>query len=149
MAAFKSKMPAGFGESQDGKLSTQDIAYLQAIEKNVASTSDGLAGYSTKLREQVAVADTTYTFVLTDNGAYVRFTSGSAVTVTVPAEASVAFDVGTQIDVIQVGAGKVTFGGSVTINSLSGNKSLGGQYAGGTLIKVDSDVWDLVGNLIP
>jgi len=92
---------------------------------------------------------TTYTFVLADNGKYCRFTNSGAVTVTVPPNSSVAFAAGTQIDVIQGGTGKVTFaqGSGVTINSLNGNKSLVGRYAGGTLIKVGADTWDLVGSL--
>jgi hypothetical protein len=91
---------------------------------------------------------TSYTFVLTDSGKYCRFTNSSAVSVTVPTNASVAFQVGTQIDVIQGGAGKVTLSGSgVTINSLNGNKSLVGRYAGATLIKRATDEWDLIGSL--
>jgi hypothetical protein len=93
---------------------------------------------------------TTYTFALSDNGAYCRFSNSSAVTVTVPTDASVALPVGTQIDVAQAGAGKVTFSAAsgVTINSIGGNKSLAAQYAGATLIKVDTNTWDLEGNLI-
>jgi hypothetical protein len=91
---------------------------------------------------------TSYTFALTDSGKYCRFTNSSAVSVTVPINASVAFQVGTQIDVIQGGAGKVTLSGSgVTINSLNGNKSLLNRYAGATLIKRATDEWDLVGSL--
>ena len=70
-------------------------------------------------------------------------------TVTVPPNTSVAFAVGTQIDVIQGGAGKVTFaqGSGVTINSFNSFKSLIGRYAGATLIKRANDEWDLVGSL--
>jgi hypothetical protein len=94
---------------------------------------------------------TTYTFALTDSGKYCRFTNGSAVTVTVPPHSTIAFAAGTQIDVIQGGAGKVTFaqGSGVTINSLASYKALAGRYAGGTLIQTSTqDTWDLVGNLI-
>ncbi len=92
---------------------------------------------------------TSYTFVLSDSGKYCRFTNSSAVSVTIPTYSSVALPVGTQIDVIQGGTGKVTFGGSgVTINSLNGYKSLAGRYAGGTLIKRATDEWDLVGSLV-
>lgn len=94
---------------------------------------------------------TSYTFALTDSGNYCRFNSNSATTVTVPPNSSVAFAVGTQIDVMQTALGKVTFaqGSGVTINSFQGNKSLAGQYAPGTLIKVATNVWDLAGSLIP
>lgn len=93
---------------------------------------------------------TTYTFVLTDDGKYSRFSNASAVTVTIPPNSSVAFAVGTQLDCTQSGAGKVTFspGSGVTINAPGTNKSIAQQYAGVTAIKVDTNVWDLTGSLI-
>ena len=94
----------------------------------------------------------TYTFALADSGAYCRLTNGSAITATVPPHTSVAFSAGTQIDLLQGGAGKLTIaaGSGVTINSLNGSKALSGRYAGGTLIQTAViDTWDLVGSLIP
>lgn len=93
---------------------------------------------------------TTYTFALTDDGKYIRFSNASAVTVTIPPNSSVAFAVGTQLDCTQAGAGKVTFaaGSGVTINSPGSNKSIAQQWAGVTAIKVDTNVWDLTGSLI-
>lgn len=93
---------------------------------------------------------TTYTFAISDSGKYCRFSNSSAITVTVPPNSSVALDIGTQIDCAQIGAGKVTFaaGSGVTINSIGGNKSLAAQYTGATLIKTDTNTWDLEGNLI-
>lgn len=96
------------------------------------------------------VSGTTYTFVLTDAGKMKRSTSGSATTFTIPTNASVAFPVGTQIDLLQFGAGKLTIAaiGGVTLNSLGGNKSAAGQYVGMTLKQVATDSWVLMGNLI-
>lgn len=93
---------------------------------------------------------TTYTFALTDAGKLVTFGSGSATTVTIDTFANVAFPTGTQIDCAQLGAGKVTFAGAggVTINSKGGNKAIGAQYVGVTLIKTDTNVWLLLGDLI-
>ena len=92
---------------------------------------------------------TTYTFVLTDASKLVTFGNAAAITVTIPTNANVAFPIGTQIDCVQVLAGKVTFGGAnVTINSKGGNKSIAAQWVGVTLIKTDTDVWSLVGDLI-
>ena len=95
---------------------------------------------------------TTYTFVLADGSAtdgnpLVSATNASAQTYTVPTNASVAFPVGTQIDVTQLGAGLVTFAaaGGVTLNSLSGGLSMLGQYSAATLIKTATDVWDVYG----
>lgn len=108
--------------------------------------------YSTILRVINPQSGTTYTFVIGDSGKYCRFTSASAVTVTVPPHSSVAFAAGTQIDLIQAGAGKLTLaqGAGVTINSINSNKSAAARYAGLTLIQTDTlDTWDLVGSLIP
>lgn len=121
-----------------------DIDYT-ALLATIAAT------YSPILRTINDQTGTTYTFVLTDSGKYCRFANASAVTVTVPPNSSVAFSIGAQIDVFQSGAGKVTFaqGSGVTINSVASNKALSAQYAGGTLVKTATNVWDLVGSLIP
>jgi hypothetical protein len=97
-----------------------------------------------------AQSGTTYTLALTDAGNACEFTNASAVTVTVPPNSSVAFPVGTQIDVMAGGAGKVTFaqGSGVTIKSVSSFKSLSAQEAGGTLIQMSANVWRLMGSLV-
>jgi hypothetical protein len=97
----------------------------------------------------ITEAGTAKTLALTDNGGYVRTTSGSAVTITVPLNSSVAFPTGAEIVVFQDGAGLVTFAatGGVTIKSKDSNLSLGGQYSAATLKKVATDAWDLIGDL--
>ena len=93
---------------------------------------------------------TTYTFALTDIGATVTLNNASSITATVPLNSSVAFPIGTQIDIIQLGAGKVTFSpaGGVTISSLNSVYSLAGQYSGGVLKKISTDTWVLMGALV-
>jgi hypothetical protein len=95
---------------------------------------------------------TTYTFVLTDNQKIVTATNASPQTYTVPPNTgagSVAFPIGTRIDVIQLGDGKVTIAGpGVTINSYLGYKAIAAKYVGVTLLKTDTNTWVLIGNLI-
>lgn len=98
---------------------------------------------------------TTYTFVLGDGSAaggnpLITFGSSSATTVTVPPNSSVAFPVGTQIDCLQLGSGKVTLaqGSGVTINSKGTNKAISAQYVAVSLVKTATDTWVLVGDLI-
>ena len=93
---------------------------------------------------------TTYTFALSDAGKFATFSNAAAVTVTVPPNSSVAFPTDTQIEVCQLGAGKVTLaqGSGVTINSQSSYKSLAAQYAGAILQKTGTDTWVLLGNLV-
>jgi hypothetical protein len=86
-----------------------------------------------------------YTLVLTDSYDLVEMSGGG--TLTVPTNASVAFPVGTQINVLQTGASQVTVGGAgVTINGTPGLK-LRTQWSGATLIKRATDTWVLVGDL--
>jgi hypothetical protein len=92
---------------------------------------------------------TSSTFALSDSYSIITLTNASAITVTVPANATVAFPVGTVIDLIQGGAGQVTIAaaGGVTVRSFQSRVNLAGQYAAGSLVKKDTNTWDLVGNL--
>ena len=89
-----------------------------------------------------------YTLVADDAGKVVRMNSGSAVNLTVPAESSVNYDVGTVVGVRQVGAGTVTVveDTGVTVNIEAGlTLDLRGQYAEVSLHKVAADTWEAVG----
>ena len=92
---------------------------------------------------------TTYQLVITDVGKLITLTNASAIAVTIPTNAVVPFLVGTRIDLLQGGAGKVTFSGvGVTIKSKSSNKSIGAQNVAVSLIKEATDTWYLIGDLI-
>jgi len=93
------------------------------------------------------VASTSYTFVLADARAYVRCTSGSAVTLTIPAEADANFDIGARIPIRQAGAGVPTIEGDMGVTLLSANNTLGGQHANALLVKTGSDEWILLGGV--
>ena len=90
-----------------------------------------------------------YTLVAADAGKLIEMNVGSANTLTIPANSSVAFDVGTQIVVVQLGAGVTTLAGAggVGLNSKDDNKIIDGQYAAVTLIKKGTDDWWLFGAL--
>jgi len=96
-----------------------------------------------------AQTGTTYTFVLADAGKFVSSSNGSAQTFTVPPNSSVAYTVGTQIMVQNIGSANCTLaqGSGVTINSKDSNKEIDGQYAAATLIKTATDAWSLIGSL--
>jgi hypothetical protein len=68
-----------------------------------------------------AQTGTTYTFVLADNGKLVTASNASAQTYSIPTNASVAYPIGTQINIIQIGAGQVTINavtsGTTTVSS--------------------------------
>tara|TARA_B100000700_G_scaffold185865_1_gene204779 strand:+ start:1715 stop:2728 length:1014 start_codon:yes stop_codon:yes gene_type:complete len=96
-----------------------------------------------------AQTGTTYTFVAADAGKLVTSSNGSAQTFTVPPNSSVAFDVGTQIIVQNIGSANCTLaqGSGVTITSVDSNKEIDGQYASACLIKTATDAWTLIGKL--
>jgi hypothetical protein len=96
-----------------------------------------------------AQTGTTYTFVIGDAGKLVTSSNGSAQTVTVPPNSGVAFAIGTQIIVQNIGSANATLaqGSGVTIQSKDSNKEIDGQYAAATLIKTATDVWSLIGAL--
>ena len=96
-----------------------------------------------------AQTGTTYTFVAADAGKLVTSSNGSAQTITIPPNSSVAFATGTQIIVQNIGSANATLaqGSGVTIQSKDSNKEIDGQYAAATCIKTATDTWSLIGAL--
>jgi hypothetical protein len=88
-----------------------------------------------------------YTLVLTDASKLVEISNASANNLTVPLNATVAYPVGTQISLLQTGAGQMTVvaTGGVTINATPGLK-LRAQWSSATLIKRATNTWVLVGD---
>lgn len=105
------------------------------------SGKSGYSGYSgPSLLPTSTQTDTDYTLVITDAATIVKMSSGSAHTLTIPLNASVAFAVGTQIVIEQGGTAAVTIAatGGVT---LQGSTLTNGQYTVITLIKQATDTW--------
>lgn len=96
-----------------------------------------------------AQTGTTYTLVIGDAGKFVTMSNASANTLTVPPNSSVAFPVGTVINIAQGGAGQTTIaaGGGVTIGSADAKLKLRVQYSSCSIIKTDTDTWILVGDI--
>ena len=94
-----------------------------------------------------AQTGTTYTLALTDAGRMVTLNNAAAITLTIPTAASVAFPVGTRIDLFQLGVGQVTVTGSVTLRSSGSKVKLAGQYSGATLWKRGTNDWALIGDI--
>jgi len=84
---------------------------------------------------------------LTDHKVYMNV--GTANNLTVVANSIKAFPVETEITVINWGAGKTTIvaGAGVTINSAGAALDLRAQYSAATLIKKETDIWWLVGDI--
>lgn len=88
-------------------------------------------------------------FVLADAGKIVEFDNASAISATVPDNATVAFPVGTVIHCAQVGAGQVTFvaGGSTVLRSDTSKLKTNGQWTTCFLYKRGTNEWVLSGNI--
>jgi len=100
------------------------------------------ASYST-VRTQ---SGTTYTLVLGDAGDYIQTTNTTAVTITVPTQASVTWAADTEIYFEQNNTGQITFVGAsgVTINSSETLKTFA-RYSVVALKRVAENVWTLTG----
>jgi len=103
----------------------------------------------TKLVGINAQSGTTYTLAASDAGKLVRCNNADSITVTVPKNSAVAIDTNTVITIQQVAAGVVTVepvDGDVTLTGFDGYKTAG-QYAAVQLIKIDTDVWTMIGGV--
>jgi len=131
----------------DANVTTAKIADNAVTQAKLADRVVGSAEFDNLTLN--AQTGTTYTLVLTDAHKLVTQSNASAITTTIPPNSSVAFEIGDQVNLLQLGAGQVTVaaGAGVTIRSEGTKLKLKGQYAAATCIKIASDEWVLVGNL--
>lgn len=100
-------------------------------------------------REITIITKTTdYTLGALDAGCLIEMDKASAVTLTIPSNASVSFDVGCLFEILAVGTGQVTISAEegVTVHSTNG-MLLTGQWSAATLIQRAVDEWVLTGDL--
>lgn len=129
---------------------TDTVAAISATQTLTNKTIDGSLNTLTNINLDItlnAQTGTTYTLALTDKNKLVTLDNASAITVTVPANATVAFPTGAQVNIQQIGAGQVTVSGAagVTING-TGTKTRA-QWSAATLVKTDTNVWTLIGDI--
>ena len=118
--------------------------------RTVGNGFDSAVGQMT-LNAQTA----TYTVVLTDNrNKLVTMSVASANDFLIPTNASVAFPIGSVINVIQIGAGQTTIkavsSGTTTISSTGTTATapkLRTQFSAASCIKVATDIWYVVGDI--
>lgn len=141
----KGDLPVGTAADTAAKLT---VGANNLVLTADSAQSTGLKWAKPWVQETNAQTGTTYTLALTDEGKLVTLSNASAITLTVPPNSSVAFDVGTYIDLAQIGAGQVTVaqGSGVTVNATPGLK-FRAQYAGASLRKIATDTWLLFGDL--
>ena len=141
----------GVGASFTGNLSvganTDVEASIDTVEADVSTLQTDVTNINEL--QQNEQTGTTYTLALADDGKVVEMNNASANTLTVPPNSSVAFPVGSQILVLQTGAGQTTVaaGAGVTVSSKDGNLKLSAQWSAATLIKRATDAWVAIGDL--
>lgn len=110
---------------------------------NTAVAAD-VAALKAKTRTVRAVTGTSDTLVLADAGKVITGSNANAITFTIPANAAVAFAVGTQIEIQQIGAGQVIVQGDAGV-SVGGTAaaSIRTTFIGDTvtLTKLGTDSW--------
>jgi len=116
------------------------MAYpFEAAEVLTAVDLNAMIGAPT----QNAQTGTTYTAVLLDAGKTVTLSNAAAVTLTIPAQASVSWADNTQLNFLNLGAGTVTItaGAGVTIN---GTPLTLATSKGGSLVRTASNTWTFI-----
>ncbi len=102
-----------------------------------------------------AQTGTTYTFVLADaDNKLVTASNASAQTYSIPTNATTAFPIGTQLNIIQIGAGQVTVSATtpatttiVSTGATAASPKCRAQYSAMTLVKRDTDSWYAIGDI--
>jgi len=99
-----------------------------------------------------AQTGTSYTTVLADNGKLTTLTNASAIAVTIPPNSSVAYPVGAQINMAQLGAGQVTVSGGagvtvVSTGATAASPKARAQYSTLTAVQTATDNWLVMGDI--
>jgi hypothetical protein len=149
-----------FAGSTSGSTTVQATAVAGTTTLTLPAATDTLVGQATTdtLTNKTLTAPlinlainaqtgTTYTPVLADNGKLITLSNASAITVTIPTNASVAYPTGAQINIQQIGAGQVSVVGDTGVTVTGTGTSLRLQYSAATLVKTGTNSWNMIGDL--
>jgi hypothetical protein len=146
LTASRALVSDGSGKVAVSDVTSTELGYLDGVTSAVQTQVDAKTPKLISLNTQTG---TTYTLVLGDADKLVEMNNAAANTLTVPPNSSVAFSTGTQIIVVQKGAGTTTIaaGSGVTLLSKDSALGIGGQYGAATCIKIATDTWYVIGDL--
>jgi len=116
---------------------------------NVVTTADSGTVSADMIADVLFSAQTAnYTLALSDKNKVVEMSNASATTITIAADNSVNFPTGSQITILQTGAGQVTIAGAsgVTVNATPGLK-VRAQYSAVVALKRAANTWVVTGDL--
>ena len=140
-STFDGRDVAADGVTADAALPKTGGAMTGAITGNVAITA---------FRPIISTTSPTINLANgTHEGSFIYSDLGTAVTVNIIVNSTQAFPVGTEIDIIQAGAGVVTLTptSGVELNGDSVNIAITAQWGGVTLKQITVDSWIAVGKI--
>jgi hypothetical protein len=147
---------AGTGLSGGGTSGTVTVSIDTAVTADLttAQTLTNKTLTDPKINLAFDAETASYTAVLANNGQVVTMDNASANNFSIPTNASVAFPIGTQINVLQIGAGQTTIqavtSGTTTILSTGATAAapkLRARYAAATCLKAGTDLWYVFGDI--
>lgn len=146
LTASRALVSDGSGKVAVATTTSTEIGYVNGVTSAIQTQIDAKADKTTTFNIQTG---TSYTLVLTDAGKIIEMQNGSANIVYIPLNSSVAFPIGTEIQVLQFGAGQTTITpvSGVTTKSKSNYVKIGNVYTGVTLVKRGTNDWYIIGNL--
>lgn len=143
-----------FGTRANGNSIQERMRIDSSGNLNVSETIRTTKGVVYNINPQTG---TSYTFAISDGGSIVTTNNSSANTFSIPTNASVAFAIGTSINIIQIGTGTTTIqattSGTTTVASNAATSTapkLRTQYSSATAIKISTspEVWYVVGDIV-
>jgi hypothetical protein len=147
---------AGTGISGGGTSGTVTVSIDTSVtaDLSTAQTLTNKTLTDPKINLAFDAETASYTAVLANNGQIVTMNNASANTFSIPTNASVAFPIGTQINVLQIGAGQTTIqavtSGTTTIQSTGASAAapkLRVRYSAATCVKAGTDLWYVFGDI--
>jgi hypothetical protein len=147
---------AGTGISGGGTSGTVTVSIDTSVTADLttAQTLTNKTLTDAKINLGFDAETASYTAVLANNSQVVTMNNASANTFSIPTNASVAFPIGTQINVLQIGAGQTTIqavtSGTTTIQSTGATAAqpkLRARYSAATCLKAGTDLWYVFGDI--
>jgi len=126
-----------------------ELAAALGDDANFAASVTTSLGLKVDSLTPISQKSASYTLsALTERDDLIEMGSASAMTVTIPADATVNFPIGTSIDILQTSTGQVTIAGAggVTVNATPGLK-LRTTWSSCTLFKRAANTWVVYGDL--